>query len=228
MVIARGSRAGRRCGAASLALLAVLVLGVLVFLVPTLRAAASPVSSSMATSSGWTARRLPLPPGGATNSFTPKAISCSSARQCAGGGSYRSTSALGELPALLALSGKNRTATEGPLPAGASRGTLAAGAVTSVACPSATRCFAGGNYSDGGDNPAMLLAWSGKTWTARRAPLPAGANPNPDALVSGMSCPSVTWCTAVGQYSAAGNQYGLILRLSKGKWRATAAPVPAG
>jgi hypothetical protein len=74
----------------------------------------------------------------------------------------------------------------------------------------------------------MLLAWSGKKWTAHRAPLPAGANPNPDALVSGMSCPSVTWCTAVGQYDAAGNQYGLLLRLSRGKWTAAAAPVPAG
>jgi hypothetical protein len=215
-------------GAASFALPGVIGLGLLAFLVPALPAVAGPAGSSQVASSGWSAKRLPLPPGGSSNSFMVKAISCSSARQCAGGGSYRSTSVSDILPALLTLSGKKWTAAEGPLPAGASTGNRASGVVASVACPSATKCFAGGNYSAGGDNLAMLLAWSGQKWAARRAPLPAGAYPNPDALVSGMSCPSVSWCTAVGQYGAAGNQYGLILRLSGKKWRAIAAPVPAG
>jgi hypothetical protein len=232
VVMVRWSRTARRRRAARLALPAIVVLGVLAFLVPTLPAVAVPASSSLTTSSGWTARRLPLPLGGLTNTFMLQAISCSSARQCAGGGGYFDShpgSPVQSRPALLTLSGRKWTAAAAPAPPGAVIASPPSKVpVTSVACPSATRCFAGGNYRSAGDNLAMLLAWSGKKWTAHRAPLPAGANPNPDALVSGMSCPSVTWCTAVGQYDAAGNQYGLLLRLSRGKWTAAAAPVPAG
>lgn len=230
MSMFRWPRASRR--AAILALPAVMALGVLAFLVPTLPAAAGPASGSLTTSSGWTARPLPQPPGGLTNSFTLNAISCSSARQCAGGGAYLGSHAgspVESRPALLTLSGRKWTAAAAPTPPGAVRASPPSRVpVTSVACPSATRCFAGGNYQDGTGTQAMLLAWSGRKWTARRAPLPAGANPNPDAAVSGMSCPSETWCTAVGKYGVAENQYGLILRLSRGRWTATSAPVPAG
>ena len=83
-----------------------------------------------------------------------------------------------------------------------------------MSCPSPTRCFAGGNYSDG-DNHGMLLTGSQAHWSARKAALPVNATANPDATVAGMSCPTATWCTAVGQYSDAdGNQYALLLRLA--------------
>jgi hypothetical protein len=144
-----------------------------------------------------------------------------------GGGGYEVTP-LDFSAALLTLSGKKWTDARAPLPAGAVATQRFPASVASVACPGATTCFAGGNYQDSVGNPAMLLSWSGKKWTAAAARLPRGANPNPDAVVSGMSCPSATWCTAVGQYHAGSNQYGLILRRSKGKWSASAAPVAPG
>ncbi len=189
-------------------------------------AVSAPGLATAADSQGWSASKLPLPAGAAPNSFRPLALSCSSATQCAGGAGYTATP-LNSPAALLALSGKKWTDTQAPLPAGAIAATQQA-TVASVACPAATTCFAGGHYRDASGNQAMLLSWSGKTWTAAIAPLPAGANSNPDAVVSGISCPSPTWCTAVGQYDASPDQYGLILRRSDGKWTATAAPVPTG
>ena len=173
--------------------------------------------------SGWKSSRLPMPAGALPNSFMPAAISCYSATVCSGGGGYASIS--GHHAALLHWStGVKWTAVEAQLPAGAADDPRAA--VTSMSCPSASRCFAGGNYSDGG-NRAMVLTWSSAAgWSVRKAPLPAGASPNPDAAVGGMSCPSVTWCTGVGQYSDAdGNEDPLLLRRTGGTWTAKAAPV---
>ena len=184
-------------------------------------------SAAAPAPTGWKASRLPMPPGALLNSFMPGAMSCYSAKVCSGGGSYASIQ--GSRAALLHWSaGTKWTAVQAPLPAGASQNPRAV--VTSMSCPSATRCFAGGNYSDG-DNHAMLLTWSAARWSVREAPLPANAAPNPDATVGGMSCPSVTWCTGAGAYSDTdGNQYGLLLRRTGGTWTATTAPVraPAG
>jgi hypothetical protein len=185
------------------------------------------IAAGAATSSPrWTGSKLPLPAGAATNSFRPMAISCSSATRCAGGGSYAEAASFP--PALLTLSGKKWTDTKAPLPAGARANQPPETAVVGVACPAATTCFAGGHYSNARGGQAMLLAWSGKRWTAVRAPLPAEANSNPGAVVSGISCPSATWCTAVGEYEASPHGYGLILRRSKGKWTAAAAPAGPG
>lgn len=162
-------------------------------------------------SSGFTARQLPLPAGARTNTFSPAAISCSSGTQCFGGGSYFDSN-LRLVPALLQWNGKKWSASQGPLPAGASTHTNSRAAVTSMACPSATRCMAGGDYQSNTGNQAMLLSWSGKGWTAKKAPLPAGASPNPDAGVAGMACRSASMCFAVGAYGdTAANEHGLIL-----------------
>jgi hypothetical protein len=192
---------------------------------PAIAATAVPAAAPAVT--GWRAFRLPLPAGAFLNSFQPAAISCYSATVCAGGGTYADIR--GHHAALLRWSaGTKWSAGPAPLPAGASQDPRAT--VASMSCPAATRCFAGGNYSSG-DNYGMLLTGSPAHWSARKAPLPANATLNPDATVAGMSCPSVTWCTAVGQYSDAdGNQYALLLRLAGGTWTAAAAPVraPAG
>jgi uncharacterized protein YjbI with pentapeptide repeats len=179
-------------------------------------------------SSGFTARRLPMPSDALPNSFIPDALSCASATQCTGGGYYFSTSGTYP-PALLRWANKKWSASSAPLPRGASTSPQSLAAVTSMACPSLTRCLAGGNYMNSTGGQAMLLSWSGQKWTAARAPLPANAAPDPNATVYGMSCPSVSVCFAVGQYgNTAAGQDGLILRRSGGKWSAAAAPIPAG
>jgi hypothetical protein len=76
-----------------------------------------------------------------------------------------------------------------PSPLGAASGSNAAIVLNSVSCVNATTCFAVGATSD---NPSKTLTarWNGKTWTT----LPS---PNPAALAD-VSCPSATFCMAVG------------------------------
>jgi len=177
--------------------------------------------------SAFKASQLPLPGGARSNSFTALTISCPSSSQCFGGGSYADSSSE-YLPALVHWTGNKWSSWRAPVPADASTSSQSRAALTSMSCPSTSSCFAGGSYFNGSGDQGMLLRWSGKNWTAAKAPLPANATPNPAATVAGMSCPSVSVCIAVGKYDAATNMYGLLLHRSGGKWRAAAAPVPAG
>jgi hypothetical protein len=220
--VARWLRVAGPLMAAGVAVCAIAAAGTPVLAAPAPAAAAAPAASSP----DWTATPLPLPTGAMQNTFQPLAISCSSATSCYGGGGYRD-SRFNLQPALLTWTGTDWTAAQAPLPTDASPIQLAT--VASVSCPSAASCFAGGKYrANPGDNQGMLLTLSGGTWTAATAPLPANADPNPDAAVNGMSCRSANWCTAVGQYDSANVQYGLLLRWSDQEWTATAAPVAAG
>ena len=178
--------------------------------------------------SPFTASGLPLPAQAPENDVIPQAISCSSATLCSAGATYTDSQSARDLGALLRWTGKQWTETEAPLPAGAPTSHPGPAGVTSVSCPSASRCLAGGYYEGKTGNDAMLLSWSGRNWTAAQAPLPANANQNPDARVTGMACPSTTTCFAVGAYSGNNNEYGLLLHWSAGKWTAATAPTPAG
>ncbi len=183
-------------------------------------------SAQSASSQNWTASKLPLPAGADASSYRPLALSCSSSTQCAGGGSYAVT-ALDFPAALLTLSGDKWTDVEAPLPSGAIAHQLTP-ALTTASCPVKNSCFAGGHYQDSYGQLGMLLAWSGKKWTAARATLPAGVSADTGGVVTSISCPSATWCTGVGWYDVPSATNGLILRRSDGKWTAAKAPVPAG
>ena len=114
-----------------------------------------------------------------------------------------------------------------PLPAGAAAEPQAE--INGLACPSVTHCVAVGVYQDtAGNQQAVLLTWDGKKWTAIRAPLPAGAGSNPWADLHAVSCPSVTHCTAGGDYENAASQpRGLVLSWGGKRWAATTAPTVA-
>jgi uncharacterized protein YjbI with pentapeptide repeats len=178
--------------------------------------------------SPFTAHSLPTPPGDSVNDFIPLAISCPTATQCSAGASYFDSQSASNLAALLHWTGKLWSETKAPLPSDAAKGLREPSSLTSMSCPSAARCLAGGNYQSTAGSDAMLLSWSGKNWTAAQAPLPANANQNPVAQVTGMACPSTTTCFAVGAYSGNNNEYGLLLHWSGGKWTAATAPTPAG
>jgi hypothetical protein len=70
--------------------------------------------------------------------------------------------------------------------------------LTAVSCPSGTSCIAVGNYYTGeySDQSLPLFAsWTGSRWSFHSIHLPN--NPY-DASLDGLSCPSVSDCTAVG------------------------------
>jgi hypothetical protein len=66
------------------------------------------------------------------------------------------------------------------------------------------------------------------TWSAQKAPLPAGAlSKNQYAALNGVACPAGS-CTAVGQYNTKSSQEGLIDTRATTTWTPTTAPIPAG
>ncbi len=67
-----------------------------------------------------------------------------------------------------------------------------------------------------GDLLALLLTRSGASWKPVKPPVPPNAGlsnaANPFAWLSAVSCPSPSYCTAVGGYSvSSGDEVGLLL-----------------
>ena len=129
---------------------------------------------------------------------------------------------------LLTGSGSSWTAAEAPLPSNAD--SSGAAFVNGASCASASQCVAVGYYQDtSGVEQGLLLTWSGSSWTAAEAPLPANADEdNGFAGVYDLSCPSASQCVAVGEYQdTSGNDRGLLLTGAGSSWTATRAPAPS-
>jgi hypothetical protein len=89
------------------------------------------------------------------------------------------------------------------------------GALTNVSCASASFCIAVG-YSDTGQDPRLLVVWNGRDW--RTVPLPSLPSNFPTYQIgsmkglgcefialcgeNGVSCPTVTFCAAIGTLQA--------------------------
>ncbi len=74
------------------------------------------------------------------------------------------------------------------------------GGFFSVACPSATRCFAVGATTgpEGGSSTGTLIAqWNGSSWSVVAGPAPAGSGVV-GGFLQGITCTSSVRCTAVG------------------------------
>ena len=109
------------------------------------------------------------------------------------------------------------------------------GAASVVSCPSAGNCAASGTYAVRvGDlnEPAGWVATekAGKWGPAVTVQLPGGRTAVEHSSFTGLSCPAVGNCTAVGGSTAPkGGEQGLILRERNGGWlQATRAPLPIG
>ena len=171
----------------------------------------------------------PVPADASGTYSTVTGVSCASAAFCTAVGAYTDTSGNTE-GQLLTWSGGAWAAAKAHLPAGAAA-TGQQAFMEGVSCPAASFCSAVGVYDDAsGVEQGVLLTWSGGTWTAAEAPLPADAgNSGQLAFVNAVACPTASYCTAVGSYdTTSGNTRGLLLAWLGGAWKAAAAPVPAG
>jgi hypothetical protein len=119
------------------------------------------------------------------------------------------------------------TAIKAPLPF-ASLGTI----LWQMACHSAAMCVAAGDYGDLAGEHLLLLTGHGSSWTAIKAPLPAGAASSSGGYiptVNSVACLSASACVAAGYYhDSSGRSYGLLLTGHGSSWTATQAPLPAG
>lgn len=91
----------------------------------------------------------------------------------------------------------------------------------SVACATATACFAVGFFQSG----PYLARWNGSDWSQQSVPAPAGTVP---ATLRAVACTSATACTAVGQSNSSTGQKPLIVRWNGASWAHQTAAVPAG
>jgi hypothetical protein len=161
----------------------------------------------------WSAVEAPLPANAAgpdDDVVVISSVACPSAAGCLAVGSYDVSTLQDQQGLLLTGSGKSWSAVEAPRPANAGPGT----APTSMACPSAAVCVAGGTYvSDSStQQQGLLLRRSETSWSAVEAPLPANASADPSAVISSVTCPSATVCVAAGSYSdSSGDERGLLV-----------------
>ena len=98
--------------------------------------------------------------------------------------------------------------------------------LTGVSCTNATNCTAVGSYSNGKAphlSPLRTLIehWNGRSWSIVASPNPAGPDPaGTDNYLSGVACPSTTFCVAVGN----GNAAALIEQWDGRSWSIVASP----
>jgi hypothetical protein len=107
----------------------------------------------------------------------------------------------------------------------------AAGATSSalngVSCPSPGECMAVGFSTDGaGNNATLAERWNGVRWSIEPTPGAAGATSN---VLSGVSCASKSYCTAVGfSTSSVGRETTLGERWSGHHWSLEVTPSHPG
>lgn len=99
--------------------------------------------------------------------------------------------------------------------------------LSGVSCAAADRCFAVGSHQIGAHTFLPIAErWNGRTWFAEGPPGVKGASTN---VLAGVSCPTTTDCTAVGNWSPGSTAQGLhplVERLSRGHWSLESAPGP--
>jgi hypothetical protein len=82
--------------------------------------------------------------------------------------------------------------------------TLAPDTLTSVSCATANSCMAVGQYHDGFTYVPLIEHWNGTRWSAMPAPAPATTRIWHDDVLYRVSCPTASWCVAVGHFDVYG------------------------
>jgi hypothetical protein len=126
-------------------------------------------------------------------------------------------------------SGTQTTTSRVTLPDNADTGAGQDAALTAVACPSATRCFAVGSYVDNFDKGQALVVrvTNGAAGPAAEVSLPAGAQ---GAVLNSLVCPSTAYCLAGGSYTNSGGGHeAMLVTVDNGAPpRASEVGLPAG
>ena len=170
--------------------------------------------------SSWSiANTPPLPTG--TSGFL-SGVSCPSAGFCMAVGNYYSQTASGLLADT--WNGSAWSAVAAPtLPTGTNSGSL-----SGVYCQSANFCMVVGSYYNSSGGGELADTWNGSAWSAVAAPaFPTGTN---GGSLNEVSCPSASFCMAVGSYYTSSGMPGEIANTWNGSsWSAMAVPaLPTG
>jgi hypothetical protein len=179
----------------------------------------------------WKATEASLPAGAAPN---PQAlfvaVSCGGAGSCTAVGTYHSAATAEGIVAT--LSGGAWTTAPIPLPADSA--TDADVEMEGISCAAAGVCTAVGGYErTTGSVRSLVVSVHGGTVASVTPPLPAnaktsGTGPPPGDIMVGISCPTTSYCMAVGGYASTANTGNgatpLIETWSGGVWTPTVPP----
>jgi Protein kinase domain len=138
--------------------------------------------------------------GTTVSEFT--AVDCPARGSCVAVGFYGPGAATTGSPVVATLSDGTWRAAGLPLPPDAARSEDSY--LEDIECPAQGTCFAGGYYTDkNGDVQAVIETLSDGTWTAARAPLPAGAVSAKETanVVESVACTAADSCVAIGNYT---------------------------
>src|SRR5579863_481109 len=108
--------------------------------------------------------------------------------------------------------------------------TVPSGRIESVSCSSASACTAvGTTLGTSGLNLTLALRWNGTIWQRERTPKPGGGTvPASSPTLSGVSCPSSSFCEAVGSYQVGTTGISLAESWNGSGWALQTFPVPLG
>jgi hypothetical protein len=167
--------------------------------------------------SAWTTQTVPE----SATSGTLLSVSCTSRSYCETVGEYNDSPDY--VPVAAQWNGSAWISQAVPNPA---KSTVAE--LNAVSCVSASSCEAGGYLEvqvTADDPKALAEGWNGDAWQLQHPVAPPGATDN---VLNGISCPSATYCEAVGtHYDSAGNQDILAETWNGQKWTIQSTPDPA-
>ena len=158
-------------------------------------------------------------PGGEPDTTTFSGLACSSATACVAVGFFYPDSSGNTTPLLERLNGRHWSIVTLGAP-------QSPGRLGGVSCPARSNCTAVGSLS----TPSTSLTWalhsSARSWSKQTTPNPTEPA---SARLSAVSCPSLTACTAVGQYTdAAGGHQTLAVAWNGTAWSIQNTPNPIG
>lgn len=99
------------------------------------------------------------------------------------------------------------------------------GLLLAVSCVSSSDCTAVGGYTSNAGPVTLAEHWDGTSWAVQATPNPTGAS---FSTLEGVSCPSASDCTAVGEYdSNHGSSLPLAEHWDGSTWTVQDTPEPA-
>jgi hypothetical protein len=126
-------------------------------------------------------------------------VSCAPDGYCAAGGYY--TDRRGHSQAFVVTRPEHRWRTAVEVPGSAALNTSGGAQVTSVSCPAARNCAAGGFYTGSTGGLGFVVSQAKGVWgTAQQVPALAALNTSGNARVASLSCWSAGNCAAGGSY----------------------------
>jgi hypothetical protein len=107
--------------------------------------------------------------------------------------------------------------------------TLSGGKIDSVSCSAADACTAvGTNLDTSGINVTLAERWNGTSWLRQSTPNPPNdTDPSVAPSLLGVSCPTASFCEAVGQYTQNFARASLAEMWNGRRWTSQPFPVPA-